>query len=370
MSCAWAEVDLHAVGSNVRAMLEVSDPAELCAVVKADGYGHGAAPVARAALGAGATWLAVAQVDEALVLREAGIDEPILLLSSPPVDELPAAVSADLRFTVYRRELVRALAEAATPLQPVRVHVKVDTGMHRVGASPEELVALARAVVAEPNLELEAVWTHCAVADDPGDPFTREQLRRYERCLEALDQAGVDVPIRHAANSAAAITEPAARYDLVRSGIALYGLPPSPQLDGVVALQPVLRLATQVSHVQRVRAGEGISYGLRYRPERDTVVATLPLGYADGVRRDLPTRGQEVLLGGKRLPMAGVVTMDQLMVDCGPDAEVAVGDEAVLIGEQGSEQITAQEWAQRLGTIGYEVVCGLGPRVERRYVGS
>jgi alanine racemase len=242
--------------------------------------------------------------------------------------------------------------------------------MHRVGATPATLVELARAVEAAGSLDLEAVWTHCAVADEPDDPFTGEQLRRFDAALADLGAAGIDVPMRHAANSAAAVAHPASRYDLVRCGIAIYGIPPAPALDGAVPLQPALRLATEVSHVQQVGAGEGISYGLRYRPERATTVATLPIGYADGVIRALPAAGQEVLLGGRRVPMAGVVTMDQLMVDCGPDATVAVGDEAVLLGAQGDARITPDEWAARVGTISYEVVCAIGDRVERRYLNS
>src|SRR3546814_2497734 len=199
--------------------------------------------------------------------------------------------------------------------------------MHRIGVTPAEAVDVARAIVASDSLELEGVWTHCAVADDPEDPCTAEQLFRYDAVPGALADAGITVPLRPAANSAGAIAHPASRYDLVRCGIAVYGIAPSAALAEEVPLAPALRLVTAVSHVQRVPAGEGISYGLRYRPLRDTVVATLPLGYADGVARSLPLLGQTVLVGGQRCPMAGVITMDQLLVDCGPDSRVAVGDE-------------------------------------------
>lgn len=368
MARAWADVTLDAIRSNVGALRAVSAPAEFCVVVKADGYGHGAAPVARAALDAGATWLAVAQVHEALDLRAAGLDAPILLLSQPRPDEVDAAVEAGVRITAHSEDLiVRVAAAAAAVRTAVQVHLKVDTGMHRVGAPPAEALSLAKAIAGHPALELEGVWTHCAVADEPDNAFTALQLERFEAVVEELQAAGITVPLRHAANSAAAIAHPASRYDLVRCGIAVYGIPPAPALAGRVALQPALRLVTEVSHVQVVPAGDGISYGHRYRPAQDTVVATLPIGYADGVFRSLPGLGQEVLIGGRRLPMAGVVTMDQLMVDCGPASTVAVGDEAVLLGTQGDERIEPDEWAGRLGTIAYEIVCALGPRIERRH---
>ena len=211
------------------------------------------------------------------------------------------------------------------------------------------------------------MWTHCAVADEPEDPFTARQLERYELVLAEIAAAGIDVPMRHAANSAAAIAHPASRYDLVRCGIAVYGIPPSPALAGVLPLEPAVRLATEVAFVKPVAAGEGVSYGLRHHVERDTFVATLPIGYADGVFRSLSLAGQSVLLRGRRCPMVGVVTMDQVMVDVGPEGDVRAGEEAVLLGAQGHERITPDEWATRIGTIGYEVVCAIGARVERRY---
>lgn len=367
-SRAWAEVDLDAIAHNVAQLRRVAAPAEVCAVVKADGYGHGAAPVARAALAAGATWLAVAQVPEAAPLRDLGIEAPILLLSQPRPDELDDALELDLDVTVYSPDLLRTLADAARARGvAARVHLKVDTGMRRVGVEPGDALAVAEAIRDERWLTLASVWTHCAVADEPDDPFTAEQLARYDGVLADLAAAGIDVPMRHAANSAAALAHPAARYDLVRCGISLYGIPPSPALADRADLRQAVRLATEVSFVKQVAAGERISYGLRHRFERDTVVATLPIGYADGVFRRLGLLHQDVLIGGRRHPMVGVVTMDQLMVDVGPDADVAVGDEAVLLGRQGDERITPDEWAARLDTISYEVVCAIGARVERRY---
>ncbi len=371
MTRAWAEVSLDAVQANVAALRGVAAPAELCAVVKADGYGHGAVPVAQAALEAGATWLAVAQVPEAAPLRAAGITAPILLLSQPRADQIDEALAHRLRVSVYSEDLIRQLGAAARDAnRPVAVHLKVDTGMHRVGARPDDVLGLAEAIVEHPGLHLEGVWTHCAVADEPENPFTAVQLDRYERTLLELAAAGVEVPMRHAANSAGAIAHPRARYDLVRCGIAVYGIPPAPTLDGAVPLEPAVRLATEVSFVKELAAGERISYGLRHELQHDTVIATLPIGYADGVFRRLGLEGQEVLIGGRRHPMVGVVTMDQVMVDVGPGSDVQVGDEAVLLGEQGRDRITPDDWAARLGTISYEVVCAIGARVERRYSSS
>jgi alanine racemase len=359
----WAEVDLGAVAHNVARLLECVAPAELWAVVKADGYGHGAVPVARAALDAGATGLAVALVEEAVILRAAGIDAPILLLSEARPDELPEVAALELEATLYTPA---GIAAAAAVGRPLAVHLKVDTGMHRVGAAPDDAVALARAVVGAPTLELAAVWTHCAVADEPDRAFTAAQLDRLDQVLGALAAEGIEPARVHAANSAGGIAHPRARRSLVRAGIAVYGVDPSPELAGALDLRPALRLRSEVTFVKRVAAGEGISYGLRHTFERDATVATVPVGYADGVRRRLGLLGQHVLIGGRRHPIVGVVTMDQLMVDCGDD-EVAVGDEVVLLGRQGDEEVSVGEWAAALGTIGYEVTCALGPRVPRRY---
>ena len=374
MARAWADISLDAVAANVRALCERVAPAAVCAVVKADGYGHGAIPVARAALGAGATWLAVAQVPEATALRAGGISAPVLLLSEPRPDEVEEALAARIDITLHTAALIAALGHAAAARPsgspPVKVHLKVDTGMHRVGAAPADIVALAHLVQAHPHLDLRAVWTHFAVADEPERPETARQLECYEACLSDLAAEGIIVPLRHAANSAAALLHPASRYDLVRCGIAIYGISPAPSREVDLLLTPVVRLATEVSFVKPVAKGEGISYGHRFHTERDSVIATLPIGYADGVFRRLGELGQEVLIGGHRYPMVGVVTMDQLMVDVGPHSAVRAGDEAVLLGAQGDERISPEEWAVRLGTISYEVVCAIGARVERRPLSS
>jgi alanine racemase len=366
----WAEVDTSALAHNVSALARLAAPAELCVVVKADGYGHGAVEAARAALGAGASRLAVALAEEGAMLRSAGIDAPVIVLSGAPEDDAATVVEHGLEPTAYTEAGIAALAVAAGDGAPLPVHLKVDTGMHRVGCLPAEALRLAKEIAAERRLRLASVWTHLAVADEPDDPFTGEQLRRYREVLAGLEAAGIDVPLRHAANSAGTIAHPDARFDMVRCGIAAYGIPPAAGLGDALGLRPALRLVSTVSHVKVVPAGAAISYGRRYRVERPSVIATVPIGYADGVRRSLPSVDGEVLIGGRRRPIAGTVTMDQLMVDCGEDESVAVGDEVVLIGVQGDQDITAVEWAERLGTIGYEIVCGIGPRVPRRWVGG
>ncbi len=373
---AWAEVDLAAIRHNAAVLATEAAPARLCAVVKAAGYGHGAPEVAGAALEGGAEWLAVALVEEGRELRAAAIDAPILLLSEPAAEAMAEVVDLSLTPTLYTPSGLDALASAVRQgrrTDPFSVHVKVDTGMHRVGASAGAAVALALDVAASPELHLEGFWTHFAVADEVDDPYTDEQIARFQRALDLLAGAGVRPGIRHAANSGGAIWHPGSRFDMVRCGIALYGL--SPAADGITRhpvprLRPAMSLKARVSYVKTVSAGERLSYGLRYRLERDSVIATVPLGYADGVTRSLSATGGEVLVGGRRRPISGTVTMDQILVDCGPGSKVVEGDEVVLLGRQGDEEITAWEWAGRTSTIGYEVVCGISGRVPRSYLGA
>lgn len=364
----WAEVDLDAVRDNVRALLDLVRPANLCAVVKADGYGHGAVAVATTAVEAGATWVAVALVEEGIELRDGGVDAPILVLSEPPPAAWPAVAANRLTPMIYSHDAVAAAEAAVT--DRLGVHVKVDTGMHRVGATPSEVATIAAAVARSPRLRLEGLCTHLAVADEPDNPYTDEQLRRFEEARDDLATAGVHADLLHAANSAGAIGHPAARYDLVRCGIAIYGHAPSAALADAASLRPAMTLKARVSFVKTVPAGSQLSYGLRYRCDKDTTIATVPIGYADGVTRRLSHVGGEVLIVGERRPIAGTITMDQLTVDCGPESSVVPGDEVVLIGRQGDEEITAEEWARALDTISYEVVCGVGRRVPRLYIGA
>jgi alanine racemase len=366
----WAEVSLDAVRANVRALRVLVAPATVCAVVKADGYGHGAVAVSRAAVEAGAACLAVALVEEGVQLREAGIDAPILVLSEPVPAAAETVVAHRLTPVVYTATGIDALAKAASTLgarDPVAVHLKVDTGMHRVGCTPEDAVDLAAHVVDRPELVLAGVCTHFAVADEPENDYTEMQRRTFEGVLAALRAQGLPTGTVHASNTAGAIAVPGARYDMVRVGIGIYGIAPAPALAGRVDLVPALSVKARVSHVQTLPAGTRVSYGLRYETERATRVATVPIGYADGVPRELPHRGGTVLIAGTRVPIAGTVTMDQLLVDVG-DLNVSVGDEVVLLGSQGDEFIGAEEWAELMETIAYTVVCGVGPRVPRRYV--
>lgn len=363
---SWAEIDLAAIRHNVRTLVERCTPADVCAVVKADGYGHGAVAVARAALKGGAAWLAVALVEEGIALRHAGVDAPVLLLAEPPAAAMGAVRAAALTPTLYTTAGVAAAAAAASGQAPLTVHLKVDTGMHRVGADPADAVALAQAIGEAPGLRLGGTWTHLAVADEAGQAsYTATQLGRFDAVVGDLRAAGVDPGLLHAANSAAALTVASSRFDLVRCGIAVYGYSPVALPDGWPPLQPALSLRSRVSLARSLAAGERVSYGLRYALKTDSVVATVPLGYADGVPRRLSAVGGEVLIGGRRRPIAGTVTMDQLMADCGPEADVAAGDEVVLLGRQGDKEITADDWAGRLDTIAYEILCGISKRVPR-----
>jgi len=367
---AWVEIDLDAVRANTRAIRAAAAPAAVMAVVKADGYGHGAVPVARAALDAGAEWVGVALAEEGITLREAGIDAPIMVLSEPAPDAAAAVVAAGLTPVVYTPAGLEHLAKAVAQSDrrdPLPVHLKIDTGMHRVGCAPGDARALVDAIGERGELVLGGVCTHLAVADDPEDPYTREQLDRFDALLGELTAAGVVVGIRHAANSAALLAFPAAHYDLVRTGIAIYGIAPSATLADRIPLHPALSFKARVSYVKTLPAGSRLSYGLRYEITRASRIATVPVGYADGVPRNLAHVGGEVLIGGRTVPIAGTVTMDQILVDVG-DAPVEIGDEVVLIGRQGDAEVTATDWADRLGTIPYEIVCGIGPRVPRRLV--
>jgi alanine racemase len=366
---AWAEIDHDAIRHNVEVLQRVVAPSDVWAVVKADGYGHGAVDVARTALVAGASGLCVALAQEGYELREAGIDAPILLLSEQPMAELAGIVEHGLIPTVYTAPYIDALATVAgdgADRRCLGVHLKVDTGMRRVGAMPADVPALVELVGHHaPRVRLDGVSTHLASADAVDDPATADQLATFDAVLATLPASVTAGLAVHAANSAAALAHPQARRSFVRAGIAIYGISPGHAVDHLCDdLRPAMRLVARVSFLKRVEAGTRISYGLRHTFERPATVATIPIGYADGVPRRLFETGGEVLIGGRRRPIVGVVTMDQLMVDVGDD-DVAVGDEVVLIGEQGGERVTAEEWADRLGTIGYEIACGVSRRIAR-----
>jgi alanine racemase len=366
MRSTWVDVDLDAIAHNVRALTFAGT--EVMAVVKADGYGHGDVAVARAALDAGASWLGVALVEEGLGLREAGIDAPILALSEFPPGSERAALSASITPTVYSRGGTERVSAAARSIgSSVLVHVKVDTGMHRVGVwPPEDAPAFVDEVVAA-GLELGGLWTHLACADTD-DVTTKTQLELFSEVLDAVRVAGHRPRLVHAANTAGAIGFPEARFDLVRPGIGMYGIEPAPGVGADLGLRPAMVWRSAVSFVKLVPAGRPVSYGHRYTTDRDTWIATVPVGYADGYPRMLSSRA-DVLIGGRRCRVAGSVTMDQLIVDCG-DTEPGPGDEVVLLGTQGEETVTAWELAGASDTIAYEIVARVGPRVPRRYRGG
>jgi alanine racemase len=359
------QVDLDAIRHNVRT-LKPAD-AELMAVVKADGYGHGGVAVARAALDAGATWIGAALVEEGVGLREAGIEAPILVLSEFPPGSEEAALAARLTPTVYTTDGLGRLAAAARALgEPPGVHVKVDTGMHRVGLYPPEAASEFIALVGAAGFRLEGLWTHFAAAESD-DEGTKQQLRWLLAAADGLRARGTRPRYLHAANSAATLRFPEAQLDIVRVGAAMYGLDPGGGIGPAAGIRPALRWVSAVSLIRRLPAGERLSYGWTYELGRDANVATIPVGYEDGYARSLSNRA-EVLIRGKRYRVAGTVTMDQLLVDCGDD-DVRPGDEAVLIGDQGNERVTAEEVGAHTGTIGYEVVTTISERVPREHRG-
>ena len=363
---ARAEIDLGAVERNCgRLAAALTNGSELCAVVKADGYGHGAAACARAALAGGAGRLAVATALEAQSLRAEFPDVALLTMGALTPAEMEAALGAGSDVGVWTEPFRRAAAARARETgSPARVHVKYDSGMGRLGtADPEAAMALVRECDADPDLELAGFWTHFATADEPGSEFFAEQLGRFGELAARVREAHPEATI-HAANSAAVFRDPEAHFDMARCGIAVYGLDPFGEDSAARGLDPALSLRSYVADVKRFRAGDSAGYGRTWSAPEPTWVGVLPIGYGDGVRRGLSNRG-EVLIAGRRHPIVGTVSMDNITVDLGPETEVAVGEEAVLIGSQGAEAISAEEVAALLGTINYEVTCGISARVPR-----
>ena len=366
---AWAEVHTGLISHNVAIVAQRTAPVQVWAVVKANGYGHGAVQVANAALAGGATGLCVAIVDEGVALRRAGIAAPILLLSEQPAELADLIVGYQLTPTVTTTRGAAVLAASASAAdQTVKIHIKVDTGMHRVGVAPNEVVSLASFISSYESLTIEGVYTHFAVADDPSHVANAAQLSAFNSVLDGLSSRGINPPLVHAANSAAALANEPSRFTMVRLGIAMYGLRPGPGVAELCAgLIPAMSIKARVSAVRWVEAGEAVSYGLVRPLTKGSLIATVPIGYADGVPRALGRTNIQVLLNGVPRSFAGTITMDQLMIDCESDSSVTVGDEVVLIGKQGEHSVTADDWADALGTIGYEIVCGISPRIFRRY---
>jgi alanine racemase len=352
---AVARVDLGAIERNcARLCALLEGGTELCAVVKADGYGHGALPVARAAIAGGAARLAVATAAEALELRQAGVGAPLLVMGALTREEAAAAVGAGAEVVAWREDFVRALPAGAG------VHVKLDTGMGRLGTRD---AAEASAVAAAAGEGLVGLMTHFATADEPGDEHFPAQLERFRAFVDQAGRPGLTV---HAANSAATFREPAAHFDMVRCGIAVYGLDPFGEDPAARGIEPAMAVESYVAAVKRFEPGDGAGYGRTWTASEPTWVGVLPIGYGDGWRRAL-SNNAEVLVGGRRRPLVGRVSMDNVTVDLGPEGEVEPGEPAVLIGAQGGERILAEEVAARLGTINYEVTTGLTPRLRRAH---
>jgi alanine racemase len=363
MRPTWVEVDLDAIASNVQTLKALAPQSQFMAVVKANAYGHGANMVARAAVEAGADWLGVASVEEGMDLRKAGISTTTLVLGHIQAGQADNALLYNVRPAIYQLEVAQECSKWARAYRrKMDVHVKIDTGMGRVGVQPDQAVEFIRQVNALPFLEVEGVFTHFALADDPSSPMTGEQIALFEQVLVELESAGISVKFRHACNSAGIMLHPEGHYDMVRAGIALYGLPPDPRVEWPVELKPALTWKTRITFLKEVAAGTPLSYGATYRPETKARIAVLPVGYADGLSRNLSNRGH-LIVGGHPCPIVGRICMDQTLIQI-PDAVPAQeGDDVTIIGPGQS----ADTIAELIGTINYEVVCNIGRRVPRFY---
>lgn len=361
----WAEVNLAAIRHNLRSIRQrVARSVKLCAVVKADAYGHGALAVSRIALEEGADVLAVATVDEALELRAAGFTLPILILGLISPAAVDAAVNEHITMTTADLESAKKMSDAAVRQNRIaKVHLKLETGMGRIGASIRDAADLAEAITRLPNVELEGVFSHFAAADSLDKSFTREQIGLFNQAIEAIEARGISIAIKHIAESAAILEIPEAHFDMVRAGIITYGLYPSDEVQKTIELRPAMKLMARVAFVKKIPRGTSIGYGREFIAERESVIATLPVGYADGYIRAY--KGFVVEINGRRAPIAGRVCMDQVMIDVTDLDGVKVGDEAVLFG---SPTLTIDDAARWLNTINYEITCLVSPRVPIRYV--
>lgn len=364
---AWVEIDLAALTHNVKQLKNLLSPqTELMAVVKADAYGHGAVAVSQTALSAGASWLGVATIPEGIELREAGIEAPILLLGAThTAQQVKAIAQWHLQPTICTAKQALIFSEVLVSLnQSLPVHTKLDTGMSRLGAPWQEATEFVQLVKGLPNLTLASIYSHLATADSPDTAVMKEQHQRFERAIAQIKTSGIN-PIRlHLANSAAALADPDLHYDLVRVGLATYGLYPAPHLQNVVDLKPAMQVKAKVTQVKTIEAGTGVSYGYQFIAQRQTKIAVVSVGYADGIPRNLSNKMQ-VLVKGKLVPQVGAVTMDQLMLDVTDIPDLEVGEVVTLLGKDGENQITADDWAATLGTISWEIVCGFKHRLPR-----
>jgi alanine racemase len=367
---AWAEINLDAIGDNVRTFRHhLPEDVKIMAVVKADGYGHGAHAVAEKALEEGADYLGVALLDEALELREKGISSPILVLSSFPSRGIELALNNDITMTVYQHEMLDNLIKAAEASQKTaRIHIKLDTGMGRIGIRTlEELDSFIQLALTSPWVRIEGIFTHFATADEEETGYLEEQRQGFKQFIEHLEEQNIKIPLVHCNNSAGAMFYPGESMHMIRLGIALYGQYPSPYAKTTgIRLQPAFQWKARISHIKWVGSNSKISYGATFATKAESVIATIPIGYADGYNRLLSNRGF-VLVKGKRAPIVGRICMDQFMVDVTHIEDVCAGDEVVLIGRQGSEEISVDEMAGWLSTINYEVTCMVSKRIPRIY---
>jgi alanine racemase len=367
----WAEISLDAIEHNAKQFRNyIQDSTKLMAVVKADGYGHGAAEVAQTAINAGADYLAVALLDEALELRKAGISHPILVLGYTPVRSIKKAVLEDIALTVFSHDVLDEIIHQTAQIKKVAsIHLKVDSGMSRIGVtSAEEALALAQKAINSPFLYLEGIFTHFANADSEDPSYTRKQFATFISMVEHIEENNIHIPIRHCCNSAATMNFPDMHLDMVRVGIALYGLYSDVSLKGhAIQLQQAMSLKTKIAALKTVPASQPISYGCTFVPSQDSIIATLPIGYADGVSRLLSNRAN-VLTRGEAAPVAGRVCMDQMMIDVTHIPNSTLGDEVAIFGHNNGAFQSIDKIASLMGTINYEVVCLIGKRVPRVYV--
>ncbi|EGW37961.1 alanine racemase [Desulfosporosinus sp. OT] len=364
----WAEVNLQTLRENYN-KLQAYTRSEMMPIVKADAYGHGVIPIVKTLQACGAKRFAVALLQEALEIKAVFPELTVMILGATELDQMDTLVEKEIIPTIYQLSQALALSEAAVKQnKTVRLHIKVDTGMNRIGFREIDFDEIMEISVL-PNLYIEGIFTHFATSDQSDLSFARVQLKRFQALYEKLKTAGLNIPIRHAANSAAIIHFPESHFELVRPGISLYGLVPSAQIGGNVGLEPVLSWKAKVSHVKSIKTGETVSYGCTFQAAYPTCVATIPVGYADGLRRALSNYG-EMLIHGRRSTMIGRICMDQTMLEVTKISKVQVGDVVTILGKDGYEQITATEMAGWMGTISYEVVCGISKRVPRIYLDS
>jgi alanine racemase len=369
---AWVEIDLAALTHNVKQLKNLLSPhTQLMAVVKADAYGHGAVTVSQTALQAGASWLGVATIPEGIELREAGIEAPILLLGAThTAAQVKAIAQWHLQPTICTAKQALIFSEVLASInQSLPVHAKLDTGMSRLGTSWQDATEFVQLVNGLPNLKLASIYSHLATADSPDTAVMKEQHQRFKKAIAQIQTAGINPRRLHLANSAAALTDPDLHYDLVRVGLATYGLYPAPHLQAIASLQPAMQVKARVTQVKTIAAGTGVSYGYKFIAGRQTQIAVVGIGYADGIPRNLSTKMQ-VLVRGKFVPQVGAVTMDQLMLDVTDIPDLEVGEVVTLLGNDGVNKITADDWAETLGTISWEILCGFKHRLPRVTVNS